>query len=72
MIMPALFCYELTEKNEWEPVVYFGGLPTMLQVIARTETVEVPAEFIDQDTPNFGRLKKAFPAPNCTVGGANK
>lgn len=59
----ALFCYELTEKNTWEPVVYFGGLPKTLEVRARTEAVEVPPEFLDGDTPNFGLLKKAFVAP---------
>lgn len=61
--MRALFCYELTANNEWEPVVYFGGLPTTLQAIARTEAVEVPPEYLDGDTPNFGLLKKAFMAP---------
>jgi len=62
-IEPPLFCYELTDKNTWEPVVYFGGVPKTLKVRARTEAVEVPPEFLDGDTPNFGLLKKAFAAP---------
>lgn len=61
--MPALFCYELTANNEWEPVVYFGGLPTTPTAIVRTEAVEVSLEYLDGDTPNFGLLKKAFIAP---------
>lgn len=64
--MRFYFCWERNFRGDWSPVVYHGEMPRRNcrdMEPDRTVPVEISPEFIDEDTPNFGRLVKAYPAP---------
>ena len=68
--MKLFFCYEKSFCGSWSPVVYYGDVPRKTSKDSepvRTTPVAVTEPFIDGDTPNFGRLRKAYPAPGESV-----
>lgn len=64
--MKLYFCWERNFKGAWSPVVYHGEMPRRnckdLEP-ERTTPILVQDKFISGDTPIFGALVKAHPAP---------
>lgn len=66
--MKFYFCWERNFAGVWSPVVYHGEMPKPEKVsdgdrASRTAVIPVKDEFISGDTPIFGTLVKAYPAP---------
>lgn len=62
------FCYERTVHGTWAPVCYHGEKPKPEKVsegdtAGRTALHVVPADCMDGDSPNFGKLTKRWAAP---------
>ncbi len=66
--MNFYFCWERNFAGEWHAVVYHGEAPKPEKVSdgdrpTRTTPVLVDPQFISGDSPIFGALIKAYPAP---------